>query len=227
LRSVGQRTWDRLGSAAGLVGGLLVIAALVVYGASKSGGAQTQPGWDAPAAAIVGYASRPAPGLLFVGDGLTATGFLLLVVFLARLLTTLRRAEAGTGWLSAAGFTGGVVYVVLDVARFILTDARYLAEASHHISDQEAVAFFDLDNALTSFTWGAIAMLMIPTALAAIRTRALPLWLGWPALVIGIANLVWAWLPPAGSSTPAELAFLLWVGVTSVVMLLRPPPAIP
>ena len=222
-----ERTWDRLGSAAGLVGGLLVIAALIVYGASKSGGPKTAPSWDALAASIVSYGSSPAPGLLFVGNGLTVTGFLLLVVFFARLLTALRRAESGTGWLSAAAFAGALVYVVFDLGRFILTDARYLGAASHHLAEQEAVALFDVDNALTSFTWGAIAMLMIPVGLVAIRTRALPTWLGWSALVIGIANLVWAWLPPAGSSTPAELFFLLWVGVASVVMVLRPVPASP
>jgi hypothetical protein len=217
-----ERAWDRAGSATGLVGGLLVIAALVAYGASSSGGIQAEPRWDAASASIVRYISRPAPGLLFVGNGLTATGFLLWVVFFAKMLTMLRRAEGGTGWLSVAALGGAVVYVVLDLTRFITTDAHYLA-VGHHLADQEALAIFDLDNALTSFTWGAIAMLMIPTGLAAIRTHALPIWLGWAALVIGVANLVWAWLPPSGSSTPAELIFLLWVGVTSVVMALRPP----
>jgi hypothetical protein len=219
---VSERTWDRLGSGAGLVGGLLVIAALIVYGASKSGGPKTAPSWDAAAASIVGVASSPAPRLLFVADGLTATGFLLLIVFFAKMLTALRRAETGTGWLSAAAFAGALVYVVFDMARFILTDARYLAAASHHLAEQEAVALFDLSNALSSFTWGAIGMFMIPAGLVAIRTRALPMWMGWAALVIGIANLIWAWLPPAGSSTPAELFFLLWIGVASVMMVIRP-----
>lgn len=68
-------------------------------------------------------------------------------------------------------------------------------------------------------------MLMIPTGLVAVRTRALARWLGWAALVIGLANLVWAWLPPGGTATPAEFAFLLWIVVTSLWLVWRPLPS--
>jgi hypothetical protein len=66
---------------------------------------------------------------------------------------------------------------------------------------------------------------MVPTGLAAIRSRVLPPWLGWAALVIGLANLAWAWLPPGGTATPAVFAFLLWIFVTSLLLVRRPSPA--
>lgn len=110
----------------------------------------------------------------------------------------------------------------------MFSDARNLA-IGHHLQPAEAVAFFDVSNALTPMAWMGIAMFLIPSSLSAVRSRALPAWLAWIGLVIGVANLVWAWLPPGGTSTPAEDAFLLWLIATGVVLIrrswLRPAPA--
>jgi hypothetical protein len=164
---------------------------------------------------------RAVSGLVFVADGVISTAFLFLAMFLVKLLLGLRQAEGGTGWLSVSAIVGAGVYLVLDLSRFMLSTARGFSPA-HHFTAAEAATLFDLGNALTSFTWGAIAMIMVPAAIAAIRTRALPLWLGGAALVIGLANLVWAWLPPGGTATPAEFAFLIWIVVTSLWLVWRP-----
>ena len=217
-----ERNWDRMGSAAGAAAVLLVSIGIVLAGAASRGSpGAARPGWDATSDQIAAFASPQISGFVFVADGVISTGFLLLTVFLVKLLLGLRRAEGATGWLSAAGIAGGVVYVVFDLTRFMLSTAQGLSPG-HHFTVQEAATLFDLRNALTLFTWGAIAMLMIPIGLVAIRTGALPLWLGWAALLIGLANLVWAWLPPGGTSTPAEFAFLLWIFVTSVLLVWRP-----
>jgi hypothetical protein len=47
--------------------------------------------------------------------------FVFLLVFFVRLWATLRTAEGGTGWLSTADLAGGVVYVVVDLPRFVVT----------------------------------------------------------------------------------------------------------
>jgi hypothetical protein len=94
--------------------------------------------------------------------------------------------------------------------------------AGHHFQAAGALVLFDLSNALTPLDWVAIAMFMLPAAAVAIRTRALPPLLAWAGLVIGAANFVWAWLPPGGTGTPAEFAFIFWVVVTSVVLFQRP-----
>ena len=52
---------------------------------------------------------------------------------------------------------------------------------------------------------------MIATALSCIRSRALPAWVAWSALVIGIAAVT-----PVGFF--AVLVFLLWTAVVSVLL---------
>jgi hypothetical protein len=47
------------------------------------------------------------------------------------------------------------------------------------------------------------------------RGAALPKWLGWVAIVIGILTLI----PP--TSFPALFAFLIWTVIVSVLMYLR------
>jgi hypothetical protein len=217
------RTWERVGSATGAAGILLALAGLGLAGVAGRGSPTTRPGWDATIEQIVAFASRPVSGLAFVADGAFSTAFLLITIFFVKLLLSLRRAESGTGWLSVAAIAGGVVYVVFDLSRYVLSTARGLAP-EHHFSSAEGATLFDLGNALTSFTWGAIAMLMIPAGLAALRTQALPRWLAWSALVVGLANLVWAWLPPGGTGTPAEFAFLLWIVAASLLLIWRPLP---
>lgn len=62
---------------------------------------------------------------------------------------------------------------------------------------------------------GGEAILLIALALAGILARALPRWLAWPALAIGILELT-----PIGFF--ASLAFLLWATITGITMALRP-----
>jgi len=216
-----ERTLDRIGSATGAVAVLVAFVALGLAGLAGRGSPAVRPGWDASTQQIVAFTSHPVSGLIFVADGMESTAFLLLTVFFVKLLLGLKRSEGGTGWLSVAAMAGAVVYIVFDQTRFVLSAARTLAPG-HHFSSSEAATFFDLGNALTSFTWGAIAMLMIPMGLAALRPNAFPLWLSWAALLIGLANLVWAFLPVGGTATPAELAFLAWILVASLSLVWRP-----
>jgi hypothetical protein len=216
-----ERAWDRIGSASGAAGILLALVGIALFGVASGASSPVQLGWDATASQIADAYSRPYSGIVFVADGVVSTAFLLLAVFFIKLLLELRRAECGTGWLSGTAIVGLVVYVIFDLMRFINTTARGLAPG-HHFTPAEAATFFDLGNVLTNFTWGAIGMIMIPTGIVAIRARALPTWIGWPALVIGLANLLWAWLPPGGSATPAELAFLLWIIVVSLWLVWHP-----
>lgn len=215
-----ERTWDRIGFAAGLAGIVLAVLSLVLDGLAGGAPPNLQPGWDGSMQQIVRYTSQPVSGLILVADGAVATAFLLLTIFFVKLLLGLRQAEGATGWLSAAALAGWLIYAVFDLIRFMIHTARSMAPG-HHFSDAEAAALFDIGNALTHYTWGAMGMVLIPAALVIIRTAALPIWLGWSGLLIGLANLVWAWLPP-GSGTPAELAFLVWILVSSGLLVWRP-----
>lgn len=164
--------------------------------------------------------SRPATATSSLGYALVLTGFLFLLLFVFRLRGIIKNAEGESGWLASAGAGGFVFYLLADSTRFVFSDARNLA-TGHHLAPAEAVAFFDVSNALTPLAWTGIAMFMIPISAAALASRTLPSWLGWSGLVIGIANLFWAWLPTGGTSTPAEDFFILWLVVTSGVLVRR------
>lgn len=209
-------TWDRLGAASGVIGVFLALAGIAASGASPV----NRPGTNAATEQVVTYMSRPAVATSSLGYALVLTGFFFLLLFAVRLWAVIRKAEGEGGWLATAGLGGVVFYLLADITRFMFSNARNLA-AGHHLAPAEAVAFFDVSNALTPLAWTGIAMFMIPTSAAAVRSRALPNWLGWSGMVIGAANLIWAWLPAGGTSTPAEDAFILWLVATSVVLIRR------
>jgi hypothetical protein len=209
-------TWDRIGAAAGVIGVLLALAGLAATG----GGGASRPGRDAATEQVVTYMSRPATATSFLGFALVLTGFFFLLLFFARLWAIIRKGEGEGGWLATAGLAGAGIYMLADITRFMFSDARNLA-AGHHLAPAEGVTLFDISNALTPLAWMGIAMFMIPTSLAALRSRMLPTWLGWSGVVIGAANLFWAWLPPGGTSTPAEDLFIVWIFATSVVLIRR------
>jgi hypothetical protein len=210
-------SWDRLGAASGVIGVLLALAGLVATG---GGSPNNRPATNAATDQVVTYMSRSATATSSLGYALVLTGFLFLLLFVFRLRGIMKNAEGEGSWLASAGAGGFVFYLLADSARFVFSDARNLA-TGHHLAPAEAVTFFDVSNALTPLAWVGIAMFMIPMSAAALRSRTLPAWLGWSGLVIGVGNLLWAWLPTGGTSTPAEDFFILWLVVTSVILVRR------
>jgi hypothetical protein len=200
-----------------MIGVLLALGGLVATG---GGGAANRPGRDAATDQVVAFMSRPAAATSFLGYALVLTGFFFLLLFFARLWAIIRKGEGEGGWLATAGLAGAVFYLLADITRFMFSEGRNLA-TGHHLAPAEGVTLFDISNALTPLAWTGIAMFMIPTSIAALRSRTLPAWVGWSGVVIGAANLLWAWLPPGGTSTPAEDAFIVWVVATSVVLIRR------
>ncbi len=131
--------------------------------------------------------NRPS-AISSIGFACVLTGFFLILVFAARLRASLKSAAGGLDWLATAGLAGMVFYLSADIARFMFSDARNLA-VGHHVQPAESVAFFDISNALTPVAWAGIAMFLIPSSLSAVRSRALPAWLAWVGLAIGVCQL--------------------------------------
>jgi hypothetical protein len=89
-------------------------------------------------------------------------------------------------------------------------------DENNKISDSLAAAYGDLSTAL-GFIAGpyAFAALAGGTAIVALRTGVLPMWLAWISVLVAIGMLVpfisWALL----------LVFPLWVLIISILLLLR------
>jgi hypothetical protein len=111
---------------------------------------------------------------------------------------------------------------------FALVDGALQFAAADSVGDVPAEVTQSLSVLYNDFFLGfpiGFGTLMLATGLVLLRTRVLPMWLGWFALVLGIA----AFLGPVGFF--AFLVFLIWAVITSVMLYQRgepvatPPPA--
>jgi hypothetical protein len=140
---------------------------------------------------------------------LLAWGTVVFLFFLGVLRTTLHVAEEGMARLSAVAFAGGVVLAIgmLSFAGFTFA----LGDAADHLTPDAAQALHVLNSDFFFPVAAGLGTLLIATGISSIRSRALPAWLAWSALVIGIVAVT-----PIGFF--AFLAFGLWTIATSVVL---------
>lgn len=158
-----------------------------------------------------------------VAFSLEILAFLFFLFFLGSLWSTMRRAEGGSGWLSTTAFGAGLMSVTIKVASAApVLAARYRAGG---LDPQLARTLQDINNASFALTFFPLAVLLVAFAIVALRSGALPGWLGWFAAALsaaflagglaGSANLEseWAGLP--------MLFFTPWVIAVSVVLIRR------
>ena len=190
---------------------------------------------------LEGPAGRPevdvAPGefVTYFGEGdaviLGSFLFMLSIVFflwfLGSLRAALRTAEGRVGRLSAVAYGGGLATAVLMMG---LPSVSVLGALDvEHLSPQAAKTIFLVGDVFLYPAAMTAAVLVAATGLVALRTAALPRWLAWLSLALGL----WLLIPPLGSAagTPENpagwtgLAALdavpLWTAATAVVLMLR------
>ena len=152
------------------------------------------------------------------GAILGAISMVPLLWFLGSLRSAFRTAEGETGRLSAIAFAGGIVLV-----GFGLVDSALQFAIAESVGDIPPVATQTLSALYNNFFFGfpvGTGTLLLASALVILRTRVLPAWIGWVALLLGIVSLT-----PAGFfAFPVVLA---WIAVVSVVLFQRQAPATP
>jgi hypothetical protein len=192
----------------------LAIAAFLVSG-------ETPDTNDSPQKILNFYVDNDAEQIW--ASALLAWAVVPLLFFLGVLRSTLHAAEGAIARLSAVAFAGGILLAV-GAASFAGFTFALGDTADDGLTPQAAQAL----NALNSDFFFPVAVgvgtLMLASGIAGITSRALPRWLAWSALVIGIVALT-----PLGFF--AFLAFLLWTVVTSVMLwrarAAEPPAAAP
>jgi hypothetical protein len=209
-----QERWHVLAPLTGVVFVALAVLAFIISG-------ETPDSNDPPIKILAFYIKHDTRQIW--ASVVLAWGAVFFLFFLGVLRTTLRAAEGGLARLSTVAFGGGVVLAIGMLAfagfTFCLADI-----ADDGLTPQAAQAL----NALNTDFFFPVAVglgtLLISTALFTIRSRALPQWLAWSALVIGIAAVT-----PIGFF--AFLAFGLWTLAASIVIwqasTAAPPPAAP
>jgi hypothetical protein len=173
------------------------------------------PGSDASADEILAYFDDDA-GSIFAGVFLFALGTAFFVWFLGSLRAAFLAAEGQPGRLTAVAFVGGVGKAVFDMGVMGgMAAGAIAADEADSLAPEAAQTLFFVDDA---FFIGAEFMALVFMAAAAaliLTTRALPVWLGWLAVVIAVGLLV----------IPIGWAFLLfgvplWVLLASVALFL-------
>jgi hypothetical protein len=151
------------------------------------------------------------------GGIVTMTAVFFLLWFLGSLTSTLGAAEGGDRRVTSIARAGGVAgATLLLVSSAITTVAGFRVDDQKGIADDLAAAYGDISTAMGFVAAPyAFAALAGGTAVVALRTGVLPMWLGWVSAVVAIGMLVpfisWALL----------LVFPLWVLIISILLLLR------
>jgi hypothetical protein len=196
-----DKRWPAFAPLTGILFVVLVVVAFTVSG-------ETPDTDDSPQKILSFYIDNDSEQMF--AAALLAWGAVAFLFFLGILRTTLRAAEGALGRLSAVAFAGGVVLAVGMLAfagfSFALGDT-----ADDGLTPQAAQALNALNSDFFFPVAGGTGTLMIATGLASIRSGALPAWLGWIALLIGIAAIT-----PVGFF--AFLLFLVWTLVVSVLL---------
>lgn len=194
---------DRLVALSGVLAVALFIAAFAVGGET--------PDADASVGKIVSF-YRDNAGEQKAAGVLLAYASLFLLVFTATVAGALRRAYAESGLPSALAFAGGIV---LSVGWLIFAGLEFtLGDAPEKLAPSAVQAL----NALNSDMFFPVALgtaaFLVGSGIGIVRTRVLPAWLGWAALVIGVVAAT-----PAGFFAIPALG--VWILIASALLFLR------
>jgi hypothetical protein len=194
-------TWNRLAPLTG------VVAAGALFSSFWFGG--SSPDTDASPAKVAAYFTahhqgQKAAALVLVYGALFA------LFFGAALRSRLR--SAGSDGPAALAF-GGIVLFAVGVTTFAgLTFA--LADVPSKIDPTALQALNVLNNDMFFAFLAGMAAFMLGNGLAIVRSRVLPRWLGWAAIMIGVVAAT-----PAGWF--AFFGFLGWTPIVSVLLVVR------
>ena len=164
--------------------------------------------------------------LLLIGDSAVVSedvglvielfGLILFVPFLGYLFSVLRRAEGGEGWLSATAFGAGLIAFALKLASAPPVIVARGGGAGTQIED----TLIAMNNASFMITLLPLGVMVAAVSAIVLKTRVLPIWLGWAGAVTAVALLVNSVFVDAEFG-PAFLLFLLWTAVTSAILTRR------
>lgn len=195
--------WGRFVPLTGIVFVALLVATNVLVGSAPESS-------DSAAKVIAFYQSHQSK--VEVSSFLTGLSLFFGLFFYASLRDYLGRVR-GSERLAATAFGGAVLFAVGGGLAAGLQFA--LADVPSKLSPAAAQTLNVLENDLSVFALTAgIAVLLMAAGIAIVRTRALPVWLGWIAIVFAVVALT-----PVGFF--AFFAAGIWTLIASVLIYTR------
>lgn len=215
-----EEKWAKLGAMAGVLFAAVAVVAFALVPVAPEG--------DKPIEEIVDYFVEERGGLL-AGTYLYGLAGFFFVWFLGTLRSALRRAEGGTGALSAIAYAGGLAGLVLALGS-VGSFGALAFSAGDELDASTVRALFDLGNMSINLSGFGFAALLGATAAVAIGTSVLPTWVGWGSVLLGALQLVapysifvesGAFATGGAVGLAAFVFFLAWAALVSVMLLVR------
>ena len=176
----------------------------------------SEPAFDAPSRAFLAYAKSEL-SLPFALELVGVLGLFGFVVFGAVLADRVRVAGERSNIPSTLVLLTTVGFSVLWLAEFGMSFAEKFRQQD--LDAAGASILYGLANGLFVISWAAIGGFLVTAGAASLWSRALPSFLGWAALVIGIGMFLSVAAPLTALWLLPYLLFFLWVMATSVLFL--------
>lgn len=197
----GAATWERFAPLTGVGAVVLWIVGLITMGdvAGKSKGSE-----------LLAY-YRDNDNRILVGFVIFAIGVAFFIWFLGSLRRRLFLAEGGDGRLTAIAYGSGIATAIA----LMLMNAPHAGAAlsSDDLDASASRALASMGDAGFLAAEFLLPVVLFATALVALRHAALPKWLAWLSLIIGIVLLI----GPIGWAA-LIFAFPIWILITSWVL---------
>jgi hypothetical protein len=206
--------WRTMSVSTGIAGLASFVLVAVSQALVQAGGGE--PAFDAPGQEILGFFETRNDTLYPIGSFLGLIATLALLWFFAGFWAVLRAAEGAPPWRSVVALGSGLAFLILvmrpgwDLAGFRVDDG---------LDPQIARLAYDDGNLGFANAWLALASFLFAAGWIIVSSRAIPVWLGWVALVAAVGFLVgrafWTgpiWLIPYA-------LYWLWTLVISVQLL--------
>jgi hypothetical protein len=153
-----------------------------------------------------------------LGSGIGAVAALSLVFFFGYLRKVLRAAEGEGGMLSLVAFIGGVIVAIGGAIDGTISFA--LAEAADDIDPIAVQALQALwDNDFLPFALGVMTFLFAAGA-SIVKHEALPKWLGWAAISLGIIGVA-GFLSASDWGFISAIGAAVWILIVSILLTVR------
>lgn len=200
--------WERLAALSGVVAVALWVIGIVIQESSNL------PGDDAGGDEVLAWFASEENTIL-AGGFVFMLGVLFFFVFLAALRVRLLEAEGPVGFLTALVFGAGIAAAI----SLLMLPAPDMSGAlsNEELTGDAALAVNSLGDMFFLGAELASALLLVAAGLIFIRTRVLPVWLGWASLVVAL----WLLIPPIGWAG-LLLGLPLWTILVSVLLWMRP-----
>jgi hypothetical protein len=201
--------WERLHPLAGVVAVVLFVVGIILAEADR-------PDDDTPENLLAWF--QADADMILAGEVVFVIGVPFLIWFFGSLRVAFMAAEGATAHLTAIAYGSGLL-----ASLSLLLQAAPMAQGALDEGDLSAESAQTLV-LLNSAFFGAVEFSLVPmfvaAGLLALRTRVLPIWLGWVSLAIAVLLLI---IPIGWAGV--VWAFPLWTLIVSVLLYLRAAPA--